>query len=152
MKTFRQALKSLMEDWGLIEPEEEQISYDVVYEPNTKDEHGQWMSEEEVKKACDNFNKNLEEGVVKANLFHLADTELFSIEDSWIHKEFDVTVDGTGQPIKAGTWVAKLRYHDEDLWALKKAGVLGGVSFGGKAYVNEETGEITDLSFDGEQD
>ena len=152
MKTFKEALKSLLTDYGIIKSKEEMVSYEVVYEPDTKDAHNQWMTQEEVAKACDNFNKNLEEGVVKANLFHMSDTEMFSIEESWIHKEFDVTVDGTGQPVKAGTWVAKLRYHDEDLWALKKAGVLGGVSFGGKGYVNEETGEITGLSFDGEQE
>lgn len=148
--SFREALKNLLKEYGLIKEKEEMVSYEVVYEPNTLDAHNQWMSEEEVEKACENFNKNLKAGVVKSNLLHVKDTEDFTIESTWIHKELDVVVDGTGQPIKAGTWIAKLRFHNEDLWALKKAGVLGGVSFGGKGYVNEETGEITNLTFDGD--
>lgn len=148
--SFREALKNLLKEYGLIKEKEEMVSYEVVYEPNTLDAHNQWMSEEEVEKACENFNKNLEAGVVKSNLLHVKDTEDFTIESTWIHKELDVVVDGTGQPIKAGTWIAKLKFHNEDLWALKKAGVLGGVSFGGKGYVNEETGEITNLTFDGD--
>lgn|SRR5690554_6106809 len=148
--SFREALKNLLKEYGLIKEKEEMVSYEVVYEPNTLDAHNQWMSEEEIEKACENFNKNLRAGVVKSNLLHVKDTEDFTIESTWIHKEIDVVVDGTGQPIKAGTWIAKLKFHNEDLWELKKAGVLGGVSFGGKGYVNEETGEITNLTFDGD--
>lgn len=145
---------SLLKKYGLIqkdaseEQQEEMISYEVVYEPDTVDTHGQWMSRDTVEKACENFNKNLETGVVKSNLFHVLDTENFSVVDTWIQKEFDVTVDGTNQPIKAGTWVAKLQFHDKDLWELKKAGVLGGVSIGAKGVLDEETGELTNITFD----
>lgn len=145
---------SLLKKYGLIqkdaseEQQEEMISYEVVYEPDTVDTHGQWMSRDTVEKACENFNKNLETGVVKSNLFHVVDTEDFSVVDTWIQKEFDVTVDGTNQPIKAGTWVAKLQFHDKDLWELKKAGVLGGVSIGAKGVLDEETGELTNITFD----
>ena len=129
---------------------EEMVSYEVVYEPNVKDAHDQWMSEKTIQKACENFNKNLAAGVVQPNLFHLKDTDLFTIEDTWVQKELDVVVEATGEVIKAGTWVAKIKYHDKELWELKKAGVIGGVSIGGSGYVNQETGEITDLTFDGD--
>ena len=66
--------------------QEEMVSYEVVYEPNVKDAHGEWMSEKTIQKACENFNKNLEKGVVQPNLFHLKDTDLFTIEDTWIQK------------------------------------------------------------------
>ena len=59
-------------------------------------------------------------------------------------------MEGTGEPIKAGTWVAKIKYHDKDLWELKKAGVLGGVSIGGRGKVDKTTGEITYITFEGE--
>lgn len=129
---------------------EEMISYEIVYEPLVKDAHGEWMSEETLALACDNFNVNLEKGIVQSNLFHLQNTDAFTIESTWIQKEFDVVVDATGEKIKAGAWVCKIKYHDEDLWTLKKEGVIGGVSIGGKGSINKETGEITNVTFDGE--
>jgi Putative phage serine protease XkdF len=132
------------------EVDEEMISYEVVYEPLVKDAHGEWMTSETIEKACQNFNKNLEKGVVQPNLFHLKDTEAFTIESTWVQKELDVKVVQTGEVIKAGAWICKLKYNDESLWDLKKQGVLGGVSIGGIGRVNQETGEITDVTFDGE--
>ena len=130
--------------------DEEMVSYEVIYEPFTKDAHGEWMSDVTIQKACDNFNKNLEKGIVQPNLFHLKDTESFTIESTWIQKELDVKVIQTDEIIKAGTWVAKIRYNDADLWQLKKAGVVGGVSIGAVGTINQDTGEITNVKFDGE--
>lgn len=147
--SLKEALKTLLKDFGLIKREEQMISYEVVYEPDTIDAHGHWASAETLEKACEDFNTHLKEGVVKSNLFHLQDTDKFTIVDTWIHKELDVRVEGTGEPIKAGTWVAKLKYHDKDLWELKKSGVLGGVSIGGRGKVDKTTGEITYITFEG---
>lgn len=156
MESFKDALIDLLKSFGLVKskdsPQEQMISYEVVYEPNVKDAHGEWMSVETVQKACEDFNKNLKEGKVVPNLFHITETDKFSIEDSWIQKEFDVTVAETGEPIKAGTWVAKIKYHDDDLWQLKKMGEIQGVSIGARGVVNEETGELTDISFDFNED
>lgn len=129
---------------------EEMISYEIVYEPLVKDAHGEWMTEETLALACENFNQNLQKGVVQPNLFHLQNTTAFTIEDSWIQKEFDVVVEATGEKIKAGAWVCKIKYHDDDLWILKKAGVIGGVSIGGKGTIDKETGEITNVTFNGD--
>lgn len=130
--------------------DEEMVSYEVIYEPFTKDAHGEWMSDKTIEKAMENFNKNLEAGVVQPNLFHLKDTEAFTIESTWIQKELDVKVIQTDEVIKAGTWVAKIRYNDADLWQLKKSGVVGGVSIGAVGTINQTTGEITNVKFDGE--
>ena len=130
--------------------DEEMVSYEVIYEPFTKDAHGEWMSDKTIEKAMENFNKNLEKGVVQPNLFHLKDTEAFTIESTWVQKELDVKVIQTDEIIKAGTWVAKIRYNDADLWQLKKAGVVGGVSIGATGVINQDTGEITNVKFDGE--
>lgn len=134
----------------VIKASEEMVSYEVVYEPFTKDAHGQWMSDKTLTKACENFNKNLEKGVVKPNLFHLENTDTFTIEDTWIQKELDVVVESTGEKIKAGTWIAKIKYNSDDLWTLKKSGIIGGVSIGARANVNKETGEITNVTFEGD--
>ena len=130
--------------------DEEMVSYEVIYEPFTKDAHGEWMSDKTIEKAMENFNKHLEKGIVQPNLFHLKDTEAFTIESTWIQKELDVKVIQTDEIIKAGTWVAKIRYNDADLWQLKKSGVVGGVSIGAVGTINQTTGEITNVKFDGE--
>lgn len=130
--------------------DEEMVSYEVVYEPLIKDAHGEWMSESTIEKACNNFNKNLEKGIVSPNLFHLKDTDTFTIESTWVQKELDVKVVQTGEVIKAGTWIAKIKYNDDALWQLKKQGIIGGVSIGCTGIVNQKTGEITNVVFDGE--
>lgn len=135
--------------------QEQMIAIEVVYEPDTPDLHNQWMSVDTLKAACSNFNSNLESGFVKSNLFHAAETELFTITKTWIQPELDVVVEGSNQPVKAGSWLAEIQYHDPVLWEMKKAGELGGVSLGGVGMLNEETGEITELRFDtmlGEKD
>ena len=129
--------------------DEEMVSYEVIYEPFTKDAHGEWMSDKTIEKAMENFNKNLQAGIVQPNLFHLKDTEAFTIESTWIQKELDVKVIQTDEVIKAGTWVAKLKYNDADLWQLKKSGVVGGVSIGAVGTINQTTGEITNVKFAG---
>lgn len=160
MKDFTKALKSLLKEYGIMQEdstkqvddvlqEEEMISYEVVYESDTVDAHGHWASGETLIDACENFNNYLETGVVKPNLFHLQDTEAFTIEDTWIQKELDVIVEATGEKIKAGTWVAKIKYHNEDLWKLKKMGYIGGVSVGCLGVVDEDTGEIRRFDFSG---
>lgn len=152
--SFIEDFKNLLKSYNIIKSDkkEEMISYEVIYEPDTLDSHNQWMSKDTIEKACEDFNKHLKEGIVKSNLFHVADTDTFTVEDTWVHRELDVVVTETDQPIKAGTWIAKVKYNDPELWELKKAGVIGGVSIGAKGFVNEETGEITELSFAGESE
>lgn len=131
---------------------EEMISYEVVYEPDVKDAHGEWMSVETVAKACEDFNQYLESGVVQPNLFHQENTDSFTIEKSWIVPEIDMVVEATGEKVKAGTWIAKIKYNSDHLWTLKKAGIVGGVSIGAIGKVNKKTGEITDVSFAPQED
>lgn len=126
---------------------EEMISYEVIYEPNTPDAHGEWMSKETLVKAQADYKKAQEIGAVTENLYHLQDTDTFTIVDHWIQPEYDVTVNGTGQIIKAGTWVAKVQYNSPELWEMKKANIVGGLSLQCGGMVNEATGELTDLRF-----
>lgn len=138
--------------------EEKKETVEVIYKPSTKDEdgvflkgekdaHDEWMTEEEIEKAKDNFNENLEKGTVHPNLFHFKNTDKFSIVETWTTK-----VEGYyGEDKKLlpkGTWLARIKFEDDDLWEMKKSGELGGLSYGGFANVNPETGEITNLVFD----
>lgn len=127
--------------------DEQMISYEVIYEPDSKDAHGEWMSADTIVKGKDNFDAARAAGLVKENLFHVVETDAFTIEKTWIQEEFDVVVIGSEQLIKAGTWVAKVKYNDPELWLLKKANAVGGLSIQCSGSTNKETGEITGLDF-----
>ena len=117
--------------------EEEKIAIEVIYEPWVEDAHGEWMSEDTVRKACENFNENLANGIVKPNKYHLVETEEFSILKTWI-QEVDCFIGD--QLVKEGTWVGKFKYESDSLWEMKKSRKLSGVSIGalGKVGTNEE--------------
>lgn len=124
------------------ETEEERISVEVVYVPEEFDTHNQYMTAETIRKACEDFNNNL--STISPNLYHLSNTNKFEILKSWIN-EIDM-VSPTGQEVKEGTWLVKLRYSPE-LWKMKIAGKIQGVSIGCRGVVNPETGEITNVTF-----
>lgn len=130
--------------------DEQMISVEIVYEPDTPDAHNQWMSADTIEQGCLNFNKNYELGNCGENLFHQEMTDSFTILKSWINYALDVTVDETGEKIKAGTWLALIKYNDPQLWDMKKQKIVGGLSIQCSGLVNSETGEITDLNFDPE--
>ena len=119
--------------------EELMQSVEVIYEPYELDAQNQWMRPETIRKACENFNINLEKGVVKPNLFHGKDsegnytsTEAFTIEKSWINEVESVIGD---QVVPEGTWICKLKWNDTDAWEKRKSGVLKGVSLGANGEI-----------------
>ena len=111
----------------------------VVLEPQnddgtTNDLHHDWYSAEEVRKACENFNKFSG----KANLFHLIETEDFSIIESYI-TPCDLILND--ELVKEGTWLAKCQFHTDGLWDGVKSGELNGLSIQARAsveYLEEE--------------
>lgn len=143
-KSVLQVTPLTINDGGL----EEMVSYEVIYEPDVIDTHGNWMSKETLVEAQANYKKAQLSGAVIENLFHLVETSRWTLVDHWIQPEFDVVVQQTGQVIKAGTWVAKVKYNDLEIWEAKKSGELGGLSLQCMGLTNEETGEISKLNFD----
>lgn len=126
--------------------EELKQSIEVVYSPYKLDAHGQWMRPETIRKACENFNENLEKGNIKPNLYHSRDdegnvipTEAFEVIKSWVN-EVDCTVGD--QFVPEGTWITKLQWKDDKAWNLRKAGVLQGVSIGCMGTVKQP--EVTE--------
>ncbi|MDF2413904.1 XkdF-like putative serine protease domain-containing protein [Aeromonas sp. 1HA1] len=126
------------------ETQEERVSVEVVYVPEERDHHNQYMSKATVVAACADFNSNLAAGKISANLYHISNTNKFEIIKSWIN-EIDM-VSPTGEEVKEGVWLVELRYSPE-LWIEKKAGKIQGVSIGCRGVVNPETGEITGVTF-----
>lgn len=95
----------------------------VVLEPDVVDAHSDTISAEEIRKACHNFNKSI---VAQANLFHLVNTESFSVVESYVTP---VDMELNGQIIKSGTWLVNLQFSDA-LWEDVKADKFSGVSIG----------------------
>ena len=129
---------------------EEQKTVEVVYKPDDRDVHDQWMTEETIAQGEESFRGN----EVTPNLYHIMDTDQFEVTKSWVLPE-DTTYEIAdsefpSKTLKKGTWVAEVHYKDSSLWELKKSKELGGLSLGGYGDVNEETGEITNLSFSAE--
>lgn len=114
-------------------------SVEIVYLPNTPDAHGQYASEETLRKACQNFNENLEKGNIRSNLYHAKDedgvaksTDKFEIVKTWIN-EVDSVVGDTLVP--ADAWLCQLQWLDKSAWEDRKKGIFAGVSFGGRGTV-----------------
>lgn len=142
--------KSLIPTSNLVK--DQQISYEIIYEPYSLDAHGNWASCETLQKAMENYNNNNSLGTVSENLFHLQPTDSFTIIKTYIQPELDVIVQSTGQEIKAGTWVGIVKYNDSKIWELKKAGIISGLSVQCSGIVDEVTGEILEFNFDLEED
>lgn len=102
----------------------------IVMVPEEVDLHGDITSEDEVRKACYNFNKFCG----NANLFHVAQTEKFEFAESYIAPTDFVLGD---KFVKKGTWLATVQVLDDTLWELIKSGEVCGMSIGAMASVIE---------------
>jgi hypothetical protein len=102
----------------------------IVMVPDEVDLHGDITSEEEVRKACFNFNKHCRQ----SNLLHLAKTATFEFAESYI-APVDFQIDDI--TVKKGTWLATVQVNDDGLWDLIKDGQINGLSIGADAYIEE---------------
>ena len=93
----------------------------VVMAPNEVDLHGDTVSEEEVRKACYNFNKHSNQ----ANLFHITKTATFEFAESYVAPVDFVLGDVL---VQKGTWLATVQVLDDNLWNLVKSGEVNGLS------------------------
>ena len=113
-----------------------QVLY-VAMCPDEVDLHGDITTADEVRKACHNFNMHC----MKANLFHLVETDTFTIAESYI-APIDFIL---GEKIvKAGTWLVNLQVLSDDVWTLVKSGNINGVSIGALASVQKIEEETDD--------
>lgn len=148
-KTFSKIIKAVSSALGFGKQETDVIkSLDtekrealfVVLSPDEVDLHGDIYSEEEVEKACDNFNTHCRQ----ANLLHQIQTDSIAITQSYVAPA-NFTTD-KGVEIKKGAWLAKVKFKEDDTVAdtafdLVKQGKLTGLSIGGRATVEDLSGE-----------
>jgi hypothetical protein len=112
-----------------VNEELKQATY-IVLVPDEVDLHGDTVSEDEVRKACHNFNKFS----MQANLFHLVETDSFEFVESYVCPTDFVLGD---KEVKKGTWLATVQALDDNLWELMKSGEICALSIGALASVEE---------------
>lgn len=110
----------------------------VVLEPHSSDDefdlHEDTNSEDEVRKACHNFNTFCN----KANLLHLVETETFAFVESYIAPTDFILGE---EFVKKGTWLATIQVYDDVVWDLIKSGEFNGLSiqaFATTEYLDNE--------------
>jgi hypothetical protein len=102
----------------------------VVMVPDEVDRHGDVTTEEEVRKACFNFNKFSRQ----PNLYHTSKTNTFEFVESYI-APVDFELDSI--LVKKGTWLATVQVNNDNLWQMIKDGEINGLSIGAMANAEE---------------
>ncbi len=126
---------------------EERKCLEVMFEASpdisnvNKDAHGNWYTVDTVAKGYESYGNN----EVSPNLFHMADTDAFTVVETLLLEE-DTTYDN-GVTVAKGSMLAWTHYGDDELWSIKKENKLGGLSPYFLGNINKETGEITDVAF-----
>ncbi len=116
-----------------VDEELKQVTY-VAMIPDHTDLHGDYTSENEVRKAKESFNKSM----MRANLFHLVMTDTFDVIESYL-APCDMVLND--QFVKKSTWLMTLQVHDESLWQMIKDDEITGISIGALASVEDAENE-----------
>lgn len=117
----------------IVKSDDERFVIGVVYEPNTPDAHGDWISPEPLRKAAHEFMGEFQ----SLNVMHEAPLgkQSYRLAESYIAK----TDEYIGQQrIKAGSWVLAAYILDDELWGAIKSGSLVGWSLEGYAQWVDE--------------
>jgi len=107
---------------------------------STVDTHGNWATEEEVKKACHNFNKKLQNkklsGKVGVDKQHNEKAGYGTVVESYIAMADIPDINAT-----KGDWVAAVEVTDDTCWEQIQKGEIEGFSVGGTAKIQAKGGE-----------
>ena len=111
----------------------------VVYEPLTEDTHGNFMTEEEIRKAAYWYAKNGDQVDVQ-HAFEAV--EGVSVVETYI-APCDMTVGG--EPVIKGTWLMTAEVENADVWDKVIKGEITGFSMGGVGMYSEKDVELADV-------
>jgi hypothetical protein len=112
-----------------VDEELKQVTY-VAMIPDHTDLHGDYTSENEVRKAKESFNKSM----MRANLFHMVMTDTFDVIESY---QLPADSELNGHFISKGTWLMTLQVKSKDIWQQIKSGEIVGLSIAAIAYATE---------------
>lgn len=104
--------------------DEKRLVTSIVYEPNSTDSQGDYMTAEEIEKAAHDFLINGKGADIQHN-YQKANVD---IVESWVTKNDEVI---NGHQIKKGTWIATAKINDDLIWKAVKEGMITGFSMGG---------------------
>ncbi|MED2944213.1 XkdF-like putative serine protease domain-containing protein [Bacillus swezeyi] len=113
--------------------DEKKLVYGIVYEPDTPDAHGDFMTAAEIEKAAHGFLKDARE-IDKQHDFQGGVGEV--VESYVAPADFEVN----GETIKKGSWVLVTKASDE-VWEQIKKGDITGYSMAGTAETIEKQKE-----------
>lgn len=103
----------------------------IVYEPLVEDAHGNFMTEDEIRKAAYWFAKNGD----KVDLQHsFEQADGVSVVENYVAPS-DMTV--ADQPIAKGTWVMTVEVNNAEIWDKVQKGKVTGFSMGGVGKYSE---------------
>lgn len=98
------------------------------------DTHGNWAKEEEIKKACHNFNKKLQNkkliGKIGVDKQHNEKAGYGIVVESYIAMSDIPEINA-----EKGDWVAAVEVTDDECWKQIQKGEIEGFSIGGKATI-----------------
>lgn len=110
--------------------EDEMIAVEVMYSyPDEADGHKEGMTSDTIRKMVESANKALDEGRLSAGLFHSENRDDIEFLKIWVN-ECDCYIGDTFVP--EGSALVKTKFHNKDLWDMRKSGELGGLSIGAK--------------------
>ncbi|MEM5020369.1 XkdF-like putative serine protease domain-containing protein [Bacillus subtilis] len=115
------------------EADEQKLVYGIVYEPDTVDAHGDFMTAAEIEKAAHGFLKDARE-IDKQHDFQGGVGEV--VESYVAPADFEMN----GETIKKGSWVLVTKASDE-VWEQIKKGEITGYSMAGTAETIEKQEE-----------
>ena len=103
----------------------------IVYEPDTEDSQGDFMTAEEIEKAAHYFLKN----GGKVDIQHsFKEEESAVVVESYVTKSDGVI---NGHDVKKGTWIATVEINDDDIFKDIEDGKITGFSMGGTGRYTE---------------
>lgn len=100
----------------------------IVYEPDTVDSHGDYMTAEDIEKAAHLFMEEYQQ----IDKQHNYTDGYGTVVESFVAKS-EMTIGE--QVVKAGTWVMTVKVADDETWEAVKKGEITGFSMGGIAEV-----------------
>lgn len=118
----------------------------IVYEPLVEDSQGDFMTADEIQKACYWFAKNGDAVDIQHN-FEAHNG--ISVVENWVEKA-DTEIDG--EKIVKGTWLVTAEVSDSDIWDKITKGEITGFSMGGTGKYSEEDVDLDNLKKSGKPD
>lgn len=114
----------------------------IVYEPDTEDAHGNFMTEEEITKAAYWYAKNGNQVDLQHDFEALENAD---VVESWVAKaDFNIG----DEVVKKGTWLMTVEVADDDVWNAVQKGEITGFSMGGVGKYDTEDTDLENVKKD----